>query len=104
TIFAGIDRAPEGSFREMVQAMFASRFTADVRDKAASIAAYERHNAEVRRRVPKSRLLEYQPGDGWEPLCRALGVPVPGEPYPHTNTREEWAARMGGPPMPPARP
>jgi len=104
TIFAGIDRAPEGSFREMVQAMFASRFTPDVRDKAASIAAYERHNAEVRRRVPKSRLLEYQPGDGWEPLCRALGVPVPGEPYPHTNTREEWAARMGGPPAPPARP
>jgi hypothetical protein len=104
TIFAGVDKAPPGPFREMVAGMFGSRFTPNIRDKAAAIAAYERHNAEVRKRVPKTRLLEYQPGDGWEPLCRALRVPVPNVPYPHTNTREEWAARMGGPPAPPARP
>ena len=80
--------------------MFSARFTPDVHDRAASIAAYERHNAEVRARVPKHRLVEYQPGDGWEPLCKALGVPVPSDPYPHTNTREEWKARTG-PPLPP---
>lgn len=103
TIFGGVDKAPPGPFRDMVTGMFASRFTPNIRDRAASIAAYEKHNAEVRARVPKSRLLEYQPGDGWEPLCRALGVPVPSEPYPHTNTREQWAARMGAPPvLPPA--
>jgi hypothetical protein len=28
--------------------------------------------------------------DGWEPLCAALGVPVPDEPFPHTNMRAEW--------------
>lgn len=104
TIFAGVDKAPPGPFREMVTGMFASRFTPNIRDKAAAIAAYERHNAAVRARVPKSRLLEYQPGDGWEPLCRALGVPVPNEPYPRVNTREEWAARAGGPPALPPRP
>ena len=26
----------------------------------------------------------------WEPLCDALGMAVPGEPFPHLNTREEF--------------
>jgi sulfotransferase family protein len=80
--------------------MFKARFTPNVTDRAAAIAAYERNNAEVRAKIPKHRLLEYKPGDGWEPLCKALGVPVPNEPYPKTNTREEWAARAGAPPGP----
>ena len=100
TIFRGISLAPPGIWRDMVQSMMASRFTPDVGNRAAAIAAYERHNAEVRARVPKHRLLEYQPGDGWEPLCKALGVPVPSEPYPKTNTREEWAARFTAAPAP----
>jgi hypothetical protein len=100
TIFGTVDKAPPGVFRDMVHEMFRARFTPDVHDRAASIAAYERHNAEVRAKVPKHRLVEYQPGDGWEPLCKALGVPVPSDPYPHTNTREEWKARLGAPPTP----
>src|SRR5262249_38676777 len=94
TIFRNLDRAPPGIWTDMIQSLFANRFTPHIRDREASIAAYEKHNAEVRARVPKHRLLEYQPGDGWEPLCEALGVPVPNEPYPKTNTREEWHARF----------
>ena len=30
----------------------------------------------ARRRRPE-RLVDWQPGDGWEPICNALGVPVP---------------------------
>jgi len=101
TIFGQIDRAPSGMvFTEMVRTIFQNRFTPHISDRAAAIAAYEKHNADVRARVPKSRLLEYKPGDGWEPLCRALRVPVPNEPYPKANTREEWLARVG----PPIRP
>ncbi|MFI5316978.1 MAG: sulfotransferase family protein [Myxococcota bacterium] len=102
TIFPSSSKAPAGVFRDMLSAMFSSRFTANIHDRAAAIAAYERHNAEVRRRVPKHRLLEYQPGDGWAPLCRALGVPVPSEPYPKVNTREEFAARVATGPANPA--
>ncbi len=58
-------------------------------------AAYERHNAEVRATIPAGRLFEYQPGDGWEPICEALGVPVPDEPFPHTNTTAEFRANLG---------
>jgi len=56
-------------------------------------AFYDRHNEQVRREAPADRLLEWRATDGWEPLCRALGVPVPDEPFPRVNTREEWRAR-----------
>jgi hypothetical protein len=67
-----------------------SRFTAQLDDRGAAIAAYERHNADVRARAPKQRLLEWNAKEGWGPLCRALGVPVPGEPFPHANSSEEF--------------
>jgi Sulfotransferase domain len=35
--------------------------------------------------VPEDNLLEYRPQDGWEPLCKFLGKPVPAEPYPFIN-------------------
>jgi len=54
------------------------------------IAAYERHNAVVRMAVAPERLLEWQPGDGWEPICRALKQAVPDEPFPWLNKREDW--------------
>jgi hypothetical protein len=58
--------------------------------KANVIAAFERHNAEVRRRIAPERLLEFDAVQGWEPLCAFLGVPVPDEPFPRTNSREEF--------------
>lgn len=62
-------------------------------DPDVAKAAYERNLAEVRAGVPAHRLLEWQPGDGWEPLCAALGVPVPDEPFPHENTTADMQAR-----------
>lgn len=79
-------------FVPMVRDMFTS-FEPNWRDDDAAMAAYDRHNAEVRREVPAPRLVEWQPGDGWEPLCTALGVPVPDEEFPHVNTTEEFRAR-----------
>ncbi len=38
---------------------------------------YEEHNARVKALVPSERLLVYTPGDGWEPLCKFLGRPLP---------------------------
>ncbi len=54
-------------------------------DKAHAIAVYNRHNEEVRRTIPPNRLLVFEPREGWAPLCRFLGVPVPQEPFPHLN-------------------
>lgn len=55
------------------------------------MAAYDRHLSDVRRSVDAERLLAWEPADGWEPLCRALGTPVPEDRFPWTNRREEWS-------------
>lgn len=79
-------------FVAMVRDMFAA-FEPNWRDDDAAMAAYDRHAAAVRSEVPPARLVEWQPGDGWEPLCTALGVGVPDEDFPHVNTTEEFRAR-----------
>jgi hypothetical protein len=88
------DRFPE--WFAMAQDMFARTFDGDFDDHDAAIAAYDRrHNEEVRRTADPSRLLEWSPDDGWEPICNALRVPVPDEPFPHANTTDEFRARAG---------
>ena len=52
---------------------------------AAASIEYERHNAHVLETVPRNRLLVWNVKDGWEPLCRFLGKPVPEIPFPHNN-------------------
>ena len=84
---------PDG--RNMIDAVFARSLGVDISDRDAVMAAYDAHNAAVRSEIPPERLFEYQPGDGWAPLCAALGLPEPDEPFPHTNTREEFRERLG---------
>jgi hypothetical protein len=82
--------------RAMLTDMFArSLGDIDLSDEDAVKAAYDAHNDAVRREIPTHRLFEYQPGDGWAPLCTALGLAEPDEPFPHTNTREEFRERAG---------
>ena len=48
-----------------------------------------RRNQKVIDALPPERLLVYTPKEGWEPLCSFLGVPVPAEPFPRINSRDE---------------
>jgi hypothetical protein len=59
-------------------------------DKETLLAAYERHNQEVRAAVPRARLLERNAKEGWEPLCAALNKPIPDRPFPWASRRENW--------------
>jgi hypothetical protein len=97
TIFQGIWRVPGmEDWRAMVEDMLRLRFTPGWRDNEGEAkAAYEQHNAAVRAAVPADRLVVWQPRDGWGPLCDALDVPVPDEPFPHSNSTAEWRARTG---------
>lgn len=69
------------------EVMIPRSFGGSIDDRDHVIACYERHNEEVRREVPPSRLLDYEVGQGWEPLCAFLGVPIPSVPFPHVNDR-----------------
>jgi len=80
--------------RAMVLDLLARRFTPEWRDPEAAMAAYTRHNERVRSEVPAERLVDWQPGDGWEPICAALGVAVPADPFPHENSSAEFQASM----------
>jgi hypothetical protein len=55
-------------------------------DRERAIAIYEAHNRAVQERVPAHRLLVFDVRDGWDPLCRFLGAPIPADtPFPHLN-------------------
>ncbi len=63
-------------------------------DRAHVIAVYEKNNADVQAAFTQERLLTYNLGDGWEPLCRFLGEPVPDMPFPRSNPREQFDSMM----------
>ena len=62
-------------------------------DETHAIAVLEQHNADVIAAFPPERLLIYEVKDGWPPLCRFLGVPIPVEPFPTSNSTEEFRNR-----------
>lgn len=95
TIFEVFKRPDEGPWFEMVTDLFRETFTPNFLDHDEAVAAYERHNANVRATADPRRLLEWSPGDGWEPICSALDLPVPDDPFPHANTTEEFRSRAG---------
>ena len=68
-------------------------FNGRLDDKAHVIACYEAHNQDVIDTVPEAQLLVYEPGQGWEPLCEFLDVPIPEDDYPHVNSTEEFTER-----------
>jgi hypothetical protein len=75
--------------RELIlERTFNERFT----DKAHAIAVFNRHNEQVRDTVPAKRLLVYETGSGWEPLCNFLGCDVPKEDFPRVNSTDEFNA------------
>lgn len=81
--------------REMTRAMIVDgTFGGRLDDAAHCMKVFEEHNLRVRAEIPAERLLVYKAGEGWEPLCEFLGVPVPAIPYPKTNTRDEFLARI----------
>jgi hypothetical protein len=87
------DEMPEyGDWLTMCHELLGRELGAGWDDAETAQAYYERHNAGVRALAPPDRLVEWTAADGWEPLCAALGLPVPDEPFPHTNTRAEWTA------------
>ncbi|KAJ3120062.1 hypothetical protein HK098_004906 [Nowakowskiella sp. JEL0407] len=57
---------------------------------------YTNWNEEVIRSVPSEKLLVFNVKQGWEPLCKFLGKPVPDVPFPRVNEREHFKKRVSG--------
>jgi hypothetical protein len=105
TIVPLYEAEPEGdeevAWSAMMMDLLDSRFTPDWRDASSAMAAYDRHNDEVRRAVATEDLIVWHPEDGWGPLCEGLRMQIPAEPFPSANSTEEFRRRTGlesGPP------
>ncbi len=69
---------------------FKSRFE----DKELAISVYLEHERRIRELVPADQLLIFDIKDGWPPLCEFLGLEVPECPFPRSNQRDEFNAKM----------
>lgn len=72
--------------REMIMkliwnGLFGGRFE----EEEHAVRVFEENAARVKQVVAPERLLIFEAKEGWEPLCRFLGVPVPDVPFPHLN-------------------
>ena len=101
TIFGGMRQMLEQGDEWMTAMLrlFHERFDERVDDRDAMVAAFDRHNEQVRAGVPKERLLEWTVADGWDPICDRLGLPVPDAPFPLTNTTADFREMLGLPPV-----
>lgn len=93
------DTLPPHSIAMMgaMETAFANQiFRGPCTDRDVALAAYRKHTEAVRAAIPPGRLLVYDVAEGWEPLCAFLGVAVPEEPFPRTNSTEEFLQRVGG--------
>ena len=64
----------------------------DYSENSVTSKEYLEHYRLVRKVCPPERLLEFELGSGWEPICQFLGTAVPDVPYPNVNDREMFIA------------
>ncbi len=91
-LLSGRDQAPPEmhAWLDMASGVVAKTgFPADL-DRDGLINAFVAHSKIVNETIPARQLLVYAVKEGWEPLCTFLGKPIPDEPFPHTNDREEF--------------
>ena len=65
-------------------------------ERALWTDGYRRHIEQVRSTVAPERLLVWEVGAGWEPICEFLGLPVPDEDFPRGNSsrNDEFAEKV----------
>jgi hypothetical protein len=97
TIFSPMNRPSTLSSSDDMRLRFFNSFMGPIRDhmddRAWMTDHFRRHTEEVKAAIAPERLLIYEVGEGWDRLCTFLGVPIPDEPYPSENSREEFIAR-----------
>lgn len=65
-----------------------------IHDREFMVDYFARHRSAVKDAFPEQRMLVYEVKQGWGPLCQFLELPVPDEPFPHVNSRAEFAQML----------
>jgi hypothetical protein len=98
TVLQGVDKAPpdKRDWLDMVVKVVARAGFPMGLDRDGLIKGFLAHEAAVKQAIPASRLLVFDVKQGWAPLCAFLGKPVPAEPFPRTNDREQFFQLLKG--------
>lgn len=91
---AGDAPPPMREWLDMVKLIITDQTFHGDMSKENVLKVYNAHNAEVKRTVPAAKRLDFDPKQGWPPLCKFLCVPVPATDFPNVNTTAEFRARM----------
>lgn len=87
TVFASLREPPKdgagptAAWRLLRRIVLQQTFGGSVDDPVLAIAALTMYEREVKEAIPAERLLIYEVSQGWAPLCRFLGVPIPDEAF-----------------------
>jgi len=89
-----IDEIPEEYPRSVVKMankiITEQTFDGVTSNKEHVLAAFEKRINDVKQVIPDHRLLIFDVTEGWPPLCKFLGVPIPESVFPHSNTQVEF--------------
>ena len=98
TLLAGKDDAPpeQQDWLQMAENVIAKSGIPSGLNADDLMKAFSDHNEAVKASIPESQLLVFEVKEGWEPLCRFLDMPVPDEPFPRSNDREEFWDLVSG--------
>jgi hypothetical protein len=85
--------AERREFHKFVDAIYP--FWNDGMSEDVERSFFESHNRSVLEHAERDqgfnqRFLVWRPEQGWEPLCKALRLPVPNISFPHENKRTEF--------------
>ena len=80
-LFSWVNDIADVLDKVIVQRTFSGGMTPE-----AMVETHRAHLARVKEIIPAERLLVFKVQDGWGPLCKALEVPVPDAPFPHSNS------------------
>jgi hypothetical protein len=81
-------------FAYVERAIMNGLFEGKTKDRKFMTDLFTRWNEEVKCTVPPERLLVFEVKEGWDPLCRFLGVEAPATPFPRSNDGMSFKERL----------
>ncbi|KAJ7485500.1 hypothetical protein FB451DRAFT_1230088 [Mycena latifolia] len=89
-----LDPKNSGKAERLLQLMFEVLFGTAHGTEDIAKARFTAHYDEVRRLVPKDRLLEFEVKNGWAPLSKFLGKDMAMMLFPRANDTEQFKKRV----------
>jgi hypothetical protein len=74
---------------DMIYVGWVQKFLKGDTSRGAMERTFNEWHEKVISKCPKEKLLVFDVKEGWEPLCKFLGKPIPNVPFPNTNDTEQ---------------